>query len=1296
MKQSLLRGAIASFMLLLACSLQVFADDYNSTRVDFRDESIYFVITTRFYDGDPYNNVLCWDNQEAQIETGDPCWRGDFAGLIEKLDYIKALGFSAIWITPIVQNASGYDYHGYHAMDFSRVDCRYLSDTTQGSEEDVDFQDLIDAAHDKDMKIILDIVLNHTGNFGEENLIKEFDRNYKIHNQASIDACMIPVDDVLGSDYADLESSAQYNKRLAMLKNTDGNNNDTHNYYHHVANSWNWDEPSRWWGQIAGDCVDLNTENNAVAAYLVKCYGEFIKMGVDGFRIDTSGHISRLTFNKVFIDQFAEIGEQYASKRLNNAPFFMYGEVCARYGGVTYRNQQGLSPYYYTWESDATALSSWDTTDDYWEETYVAEGAEPCGNMLVCLQDDGLTDDDGTAPTSDNTFMIDGAYHEPDYSESSGFNVIDFPLHYNFTSASSAYGLACSGDKYYNDATYNVVYVDSHDYGPQPNDGVRFSGDDAQWAENLSLMFTFRGIPCLYYGSEIGFRRGYTIDNGTNGALNNTGRAYYGGYITGDVTASDFGEYEASGNAAVTLSQDLAQHLIRLNKIRQAVPALRRGQWTSDGCTASGGIAFRRATADSYALVALNGGATFTDCPSGTYTDVVTGATYTGGGTITVSAPTNQGQVRVLVKDWSGGQIGTDGPFIYSSSSVSSANGSYDGAQEEGTDIYYTTDDATGSAKITITGTNFSTETTTITATLGGDAVSGTVVVGSTTYTLDSSTSSLEIEIGADMEKGETLVITWTAVDSEGNEYTGTKSIKKLDPDATITVYVNASSSTYYMYVWNDDDGAYTAAWPGDQLSSLPSVELCGETFYYQTFDTQELNVIFNAGSGNSQTGDITGIDADVYYTYSGGTSATDVTSTYIECDAVENSSSSSTDYSCTSNVTYYLAGDFNDWLGSDDDSASNSNSSSTDNSESGSTDSGITVYVSSTSSSYYLYAWDTSGNSLLGSWPGTQMSNLSTTTVDGTTYYYYTFTGLSSVNVIFNTGNGGSQTGDITDITSDVYYSYSGGTTATQTKSLSLKSSSSTTTVWCSGNSSYYMYAWDSSENSLLGSWPGTQFSNLATRVVDGTVYYGYTFDVSTVNVIFNTGSSVQTEDITNLTGTNYFSYLGSTSYSTVTVSGNAFTPDDDYAFTCQNGELTLELSADAISTTDGFMVYGSDGNVYSYAGTIDYSAEYTYAADAEDPTYLASAPSGETVTFVITAESVGSSLALKVVDGEYETDTNTAIAQSDASTAVAPLRIYSLSGAYLGTVSSMNDARLKTLPRGLYIVGGKKYLAK
>jgi len=70
---------------------------FEATRTDFRDESVYTLMISRFYDGDSGNNVYCWDDAQAgNTENHDPAWRGDFKGLIEKLDYIKALGFTAV------------------------------------------------------------------------------------------------------------------------------------------------------------------------------------------------------------------------------------------------------------------------------------------------------------------------------------------------------------------------------------------------------------------------------------------------------------------------------------------------------------------------------------------------------------------------------------------------------------------------------------------------------------------------------------------------------------------------------------------------------------------------------------------------------------------------------------------------------------------------------------------------------------------------------------------------------------------------------------------------------------------------------------------------------------------------------------------------------------------------------------------------------------------------------------------------------------------------------------------------
>ena len=851
--------------MLMLVSMQTMATDvFTSNRTDFRDESIYFMMTTRFYDGDPSNNVLCWDNQEAQKSTKDPCWRGDFQGVIDKLDYIKALGFTAIWITPVVQNASGYDYHGYHASDFSKVDCRYQSGDGKKS-GDVMFQELIDKAHAKGIKIILDIVLNHTGNFGEEHFCKEFDRDTRLRNQADINACMIPNLETLGSDYPSLLPAGQYQRRLALMKNTDGNNHDIHNYWHHFG-SFNWDLPNRWWAQIAGDCVDLNTENNTVAEYLVKCYGNFIKMGVDGFRIDTSGHISRLTFCKQFIPQFAALGKQYEDKRLNKAPFFMYGEVCARFGSVQYRGQDNLSPYYYTWKAPKDLMDGFDGSQSYWDTQEIYDSGTGYDAKLMPL----CEKDNADSPESNNTFMLNGAWHEPDYSQSSGFNVIDFPLHYNFSSAGSAYGLAKSGDMKYNDATFNVVYVDSHDYGPQPSDGIRFDGSDAQWAENLSLMFTFRGIPCLYYGSEVGFRRGVVIDRGPNGPLSETGRAYFGGYITGDVEASDFGEYKASGNVAASLNHDVAQHLIRLNKIRQAVPALRKGQWTDDGCTpAKGGIAFKRAYKDSYALVALNGGATFTDCPAGTYTDLVTGKTYTGS-TITVDAPNNQGQVRVLVKDWKGGKLIDDGAFIYASTAQHKSGQDYDGNEEAGTTWVDETPLQPVSVSLSPAGGSFRTNTVTVTAELSEDALSGWYQIEGQDKVALTPGKPATFTIGDDMNFNQTKTVTWSATSSEG-EKTGKVTYTKVDPNAAITVYVKADKAPY-IHAWITGGKNLTGEWPGKVMDG--PVEIDGAKYWTYDFDNVEsFNVILNNGSG-AQSGEISGITGDTYLEYDGSRSA--------------------------------------------------------------------------------------------------------------------------------------------------------------------------------------------------------------------------------------------------------------------------------------------------------------------------------------------------------------------------------------------------------------------------------------
>jgi glycosidase len=632
---------------------------------DFRDETIYFVMTARFYDGDSSNNFH--SDHDAEVGNGDddPAWRGDFKGLIEKLDYIKALGFTAIWITPVVENASGYDFHGYHAINLRKVDPRLESD-------DATYQDLIDACHQKGIKVIQDIVLNHTGNSGEEGLFPMIDKTYTLGQGVSGNSyTATPKESAISSlnSYMSIVSNgtfSNYNDALSDTKNGPA-------WQYQSRDQWmksddliyrkkvdiGWEDFTVTTGQFAGDCMELNTELPTVYNYLTDTYNSYIDMGVDAFRIDTVKHISRLNMNTVFIPSFKE-----AAAANGNDKFYMFGEVACRVSETWNHGRAQVSPPYYTWKSSKTYE---------WNHNSV-DGKD---NLAQCEQE--YKDNDGTdkQPTSDNVFLQGNEYHTPDYSQSSGMGVIDYSMHFNFQTASKAFTAAKNEDKYMNDSSYNVVYVDSHDYGPSidgrnDQDGSdlwRYDGGTDAWAENLCLMFTFRGIPCLYYGSEVEFMKGARIDN-YHKALKDTGRAYYGDYLEGTVTATDFSEYTASGEVEKTLDMPLAKHLQRLNQIRAAIPALRKGQYSTENV--SGNMAYKRRytsdTVDSFVCVTVTDGATFNDIPNGTYTDAVTGdVQVVNNGTLTISAP-GKGNMRVYVLDTeltqAPGKIGEDGTYL--------------------------------------------------------------------------------------------------------------------------------------------------------------------------------------------------------------------------------------------------------------------------------------------------------------------------------------------------------------------------------------------------------------------------------------------------------------------------------------------------------------------------------------------------------------------------------------------------------------------------------------------------------
>lgn len=640
----------------------------SQTSGDFRDETIYFLMTTRFYDGDKSNNEYCWDEggEFLAFGEGDCGWRGDFKGLAEKLDYIKALGFSAIWITPVVENASGIDYHGYHAYDFSKVDPRYES-------TNFTYADLIDACHAKGIKVIQDIVLNHSGNFGERNLFHMFDKetvpyiNKDIPTPAggkrspfmklakdgnAYNKLMAGLTMAGSSDYDTAIGSKQYGARINAMKE---DSIDTDFIYHHTK-TIDWNSENCQLGQMAGDCVDLNTENPVVFNYLKECYVNYINMGVDAFRIDTVKHISRLTFNKEFIPAFMEAGGEN---------FYIFGETCARYRGRWNEGVPALSPSFYTWkENQEFAWNSKGSTEE--SKTNSASATAHFTKYKSDFSHPAWAD--GTA----NHLLKGNDYHAPDYSMRSHLDQIDFPMHWAFANANDAFSTAVNtNDQDFNDATWNVVYVDSHDYAPDNAPENQRYAKTEEWPRNLNLMFTFRGIPCIYYGSEIEFMAGAPIDPAnTKTSLDKSGRAYFGDHLEGSIVADDFGVYTASGTVEETLNHNLAQHIIRLNQIRRTIPALRKGQYSTEDC-GDGAISFKRRykddEVDSFVLVAIGGQAKFNNVPEGDYIEVITGQTVSCSGSLT-SEEIGRDNMRIYVLKTPSceidGKIGKDGAYL--------------------------------------------------------------------------------------------------------------------------------------------------------------------------------------------------------------------------------------------------------------------------------------------------------------------------------------------------------------------------------------------------------------------------------------------------------------------------------------------------------------------------------------------------------------------------------------------------------------------------------------------------------
>ena len=326
----------ALFPLALLAALATGAADFRSRPPE--DEVIYFLLPDRFENGDRRNDR--GGLKGDRLKTGfDPTHKGfyhggDLQGLIARLDYIEALGATAIWLGPIyrnkpVQGGPGEEsagYHGYWITDFTRVDPHF------GTQAEM--KTFVDAAHARGMKVYLDIITNHTADVIAYRECPRSTCAYRSRadypyttlggpdgariNQGFQGEGVLTAENFARLTRPDFAYTPFVPRAEANVKAPAWLNDPI--WYHNRGNTTFKGESS-----TMGDFVgldDLMTENPRVVRGFIDIYGAWIdEFGVDGFRIDTARHV-----NPEFWRAFAPA--MLARARARGVPnFHIFGEV---------------------------------------------------------------------------------------------------------------------------------------------------------------------------------------------------------------------------------------------------------------------------------------------------------------------------------------------------------------------------------------------------------------------------------------------------------------------------------------------------------------------------------------------------------------------------------------------------------------------------------------------------------------------------------------------------------------------------------------------------------------------------------------------------------------------------------------------------------------------------------------------------------------------------------------------------------------------------------------------------------
>lgn len=293
-------------------------------------QTFYFVLTDRFANGDTANDTGGFPGG-TEAHGFDPTrigyfHGGDFAGLTAKLDYLKALGTTAVWVTPPFQNkpvqTGSAGYHGYWVTDFLKTDPHL------GTNDD--FRAFVEQAHARGLKVYMDIIVNHTADVIHFPGYRVDYLDTKTHplREATTGAPLTE----RGFAYNGLgdtarpalsvENSFPYLPMLPAAEKTVKNPawlNDV-TLYHNRGNSAFRDESSLY-GDFGG-LDDLFTEHPRVVAGMIELFGSWVRdHGIDGYRIDTARHV-----NAEFWQAFAP-AIRAAARAAGRPGFIQFGEV---------------------------------------------------------------------------------------------------------------------------------------------------------------------------------------------------------------------------------------------------------------------------------------------------------------------------------------------------------------------------------------------------------------------------------------------------------------------------------------------------------------------------------------------------------------------------------------------------------------------------------------------------------------------------------------------------------------------------------------------------------------------------------------------------------------------------------------------------------------------------------------------------------------------------------------------------------------------------------------------------------